>query len=84
MALDWALDEITTALGPDMVAWRWGALHRATFTHRVLTHVPVIASLADLSIESDGGDHTVNRGTTRPPLLGGCGLIGPSYLRSTV
>ena len=64
MALDRALDEIAAALGPDMDAWRWGALHRATFTHRVFTHVPVIAWLADLSIESDGGDHTVNRGRT--------------------
>lgn len=65
VALDRALDEIATDLGPDIDAWRWGALHQATFTHTVLTHVPVLAWLADLSIESDGGDHTVNRGTTR-------------------
>lgn len=65
VALDRALDEITAHLGPDIETWRWGDLHRATFTHKVLTQVPVIASLADLSIESDGGDHTVNRGTTR-------------------
>ena len=65
VALDRALDEITATLGADIHAWRWGALHQATFTHRVLTHVPVIAWLADLSIESDGGDHTVNNGKTR-------------------
>ena len=65
VALDRALDEITATLGPDIDAWRWGALHQATFTHRVFTHVPVIAWLADLSIESDGGDHTVNNGKTR-------------------
>jgi hypothetical protein len=28
------------------------------------THVPIDRWLADLSIESDGGDYTVNRGTT--------------------
>ena len=65
VALDQALDNITTALGPDIESWRWGDLHRATFSHRVFTHVPVLRWLADLSIESDGGDHTVNRGSTR-------------------
>jgi penicillin amidase len=47
-----------------MEAWRWSDLHRATFTHRVLTKVLIIKWFADLSIESDGGDHTVNRGIT--------------------
>jgi len=41
-----------------------GDLHRATFTHRILTNVPIVRWFADLSIESDGGDHTINRGTT--------------------
>ncbi|MAE44304.1 MAG: hypothetical protein CMF63_04860 [Magnetovibrio sp.] len=65
VALDRALDEITAVLGPDIEAWRWANPHRATFTHRVFTHVPVLRWLADMSIESDGGDHTVNRGTTQ-------------------
>ncbi len=64
IALQRALDEIATELGSDMDEWRWGDLHRATFTHRVFTHVPIVRWFADLSIESDGGDHTVNRGTT--------------------
>ncbi len=59
-----ALDELTTALGPSISDWRWGDMHRAVFAHPVLSHVPVIAKLSDLSIESDGGDHTVNRGMT--------------------
>ena len=63
-ALDQALDEITASLGPDMSTWRWGALHQATFTHRILSKVPVIAWWANLSIGSDGGDNTVNRGKT--------------------
>ena len=62
VALDAALAEVAADLGSDLDDWRWRALHRATFTHRVLTRVPLIALLADLSIGSDGGDHTVNRG----------------------
>ena len=64
VTLNRALDELSAALGSDLDKWRWGVLHRATFTHKVLTKVPVVKWWADLSIESDGGDHTVNRGTT--------------------
>jgi penicillin amidase len=64
MSLSLALDELAASLGADMRAWRWGALHRAAFAHPVLTHVPVVARFADLGIETDGGDHTVNRGMT--------------------
>jgi penicillin amidase len=63
-SLDRALDEISAVLGPDMDAWQWGALHQATFKHRVLTKIPLIRWWADLSIATDGGDHTVNRGMT--------------------
>src|SRR5947207_10215212 len=28
-----ALDEIAAKLGPDMNAWKWGALHKAVFPH---------------------------------------------------
>lgn len=59
-----ALDELAAALGPALSDWRWGDMHRAVFAHPVLSHVPVVARLADLSIESDGGDYTVNRGMT--------------------
>ena len=45
-----------------MASWRWGALHRATFTHRILTNIPILKGLADRDIPSDGGLHTVNRG----------------------
>jgi penicillin amidase len=65
LALDRALDEIAADLGPEIDDWRWGDLHKATFTHRVLTKVWGVRELADLTIESDGGDNTVNRGKTR-------------------
>jgi len=64
LALDRALDKISAELGPDLDKWRWGAIHRATFPHRVLTKVPALRRWADLSIESDGGNHTVDRGST--------------------
>ena len=63
-SLERALDEISAVLGRDMNTWQWGALHQATFTHTVLTKVPIARWWADLSIETDGGDHTVNRGMT--------------------
>lgn len=63
-ALDIALDEIAGSQGKDIARWRWGALHQATFIHRVFTHVPLLGRLADLAIESDGGNDTVNRGLT--------------------
>jgi len=59
-----ALDELSKALGPAMSNWRWGDRHRAVFAHPVLSHVPVVARFADIEIESDGGDNTVNRGMT--------------------
>jgi len=62
LALEQALDGLTETLGGDFADWRWGDLHRATFSHQVFTHVPVLRELADLDIPSDGGNHTVNRG----------------------
>ncbi len=63
-SLSTALDEIETSLGDDMAAWRWGALHHATFAHPVLRRAPLAAPFVDLRIETDGGDYTVNRGMT--------------------
>jgi len=62
LSLDQALNDLTEYLGDDMASWRWGALHRATFTHRILTNIPILKGLADRDIPSDGGLHTVNRG----------------------
>ncbi len=62
-ALERALDWIERRYGADPTRWRWGAAHRARFRHRVLESVPLVRRLANLEIESAGGDHTVNRGT---------------------
>lgn len=60
-----ALARIAERHGPRPDAWRWGAEHRADLTHRLLGRVPLLAGLFDLSIETDGGAFTVNRGTSR-------------------
>jgi penicillin amidase len=65
-ALNDALDELTAALGEDMDAWRWGALHRATFAGRLA----LIPGLADLftagTVEMGGDEQTVAQGLFEP------------------
>ncbi|MDH3700791.1 MAG: penicillin acylase family protein [Alphaproteobacteria bacterium] len=63
-ALDKTLDRLTADHGDDMAGWRWGARHRAYFPNRFFAAIPVIGDLASTKIETDGGDHTVNRGQT--------------------
>ena len=64
-ALDRALDDLAARYGRDMAAWRWGEAHTAHFRHPVFGHLPILRSLADIRIESDGGAYTVNRGQNR-------------------
>lgn len=64
MSLDLALDELTDVHGDEINAWRWGSVHKATFAHPILSRVPVLPMFADMSIGSDGGNYTVNRGMT--------------------
>jgi penicillin amidase len=54
-ALAAALDELTGRLGEDMAAWRWGALHRATFAGR-LALIPDLADLFTGGVVEMGGD----------------------------
>ena len=60
-----AVDMLAKNYGADAGKWKWGAAHRATFRHSLFTHVPVVRYLADLVVETDGGDATVNRGAMR-------------------
>ncbi|MSO76447.1 MAG: penicillin acylase family protein [Alphaproteobacteria bacterium] len=61
-ALERALDQLTGRHGSDMARWRWGDAHRARFKHALFDGVPIIGNLLELSIESDGGSYTLNRG----------------------
>jgi len=63
-ALEAALDEIETRIGKDPTAWRWGAVHEADFTHRIFSRIPIVSDAVKMTIATDGGDHTVNRGQT--------------------
>ena len=65
LALERALDGLASRLGPDMEGWRWGELHRAFFRHRLFSALPVVGPWADLTIHTDGGGYTVNRGAFR-------------------
>lgn len=60
-----ALAAITKRHGNDMSGWSWGLEHKAVLNHRLLGKIPVLGSLFDLSVATDGDVHTVNRGTTR-------------------
>ena len=50
--------------------WKWGDFHSAMFRHPVFGGIPGLGNLANLSIPSNGGDFTVNRGSTRFQSLG--------------
>lgn len=49
----------------DMMDWRWGNFHKARFTHSLFGLIPVLSGPTTVEIETDGSDHTVNRGGYR-------------------
>ena len=61
-----SLDNATAALidryGADVNGWRWDQAHVAHFPHPVLTRVPVLRGIANLSVPTGGGNATLNRG----------------------
>ncbi len=63
-ALKQATDKLHDSLGGDIRSWRWGDVHRARFTHPVLSKVPILGRFANLDIDSDGGNFTINRGAS--------------------
>jgi len=64
IALARALDDLTSAYGTDMDGWRWGRAHAAEFDHPVLSRLPVLKSEFALSLPTDGGVDTINRGAS--------------------
>jgi len=56
--------KLVTSFGPDIAGWRWGDVHKARFTNRALTHLPLLGRFVNLEISTDGGNYTVNRGAS--------------------
>ena len=63
-ALNSALTELRKRFGDEPKNWRWGDAHTATFPHRILRHIPLLADWSEGRIKTDGGNHTLNRGQT--------------------
>jgi penicillin amidase len=62
-ALAAAVSELRANHGADAAAWRWGDAHQATFEHPLLRFAGPLSHLIAPSVETSGGDHTINRGT---------------------
>ncbi|QIG79371.1 penicillin acylase family protein [Stakelama tenebrarum] len=63
-ALDDAVGDLAESQGSDMTRWRWGDVHRASFRHDILSHVPLIGGLVTIRVPAGGGANTVNAGQT--------------------
>lgn len=76
-----AVTSLTNTYGKDFRTWRWGKAHEATFKHPLFGRIPVLRSLADIRIESDGGAYTVNRAQPRLSNPGApfTSIHGPGY-----
>ena len=61
-ALDDGLALIVKRDGADMSQWRWGNEHVSVLRHRVYSHVPLLDRMSDISVPSDGGFYTLDRG----------------------
>ena len=64
-ALEEALEDLAARFGNDMDDWRWGQAHMARLRHPVLGRIPLLGALTTRSIETDGGEDTLNRGGAR-------------------
>lgn len=63
-ALERALAGLAATLGGSPETWRWGELHKAQLEHRLLASLPLLGRWPSLSRPSDGGEATLNRGST--------------------
>lgn len=62
--LERVVDDLSGRFGDAPQDWRWGDVHIARFRHPLFSGRLLIGEISDLSIASDGGDFTVNRGAT--------------------
>lgn len=59
-ALDQALEELSTRLGPDIAQWRWDRLHRMVAEHRPFSKVKPLDAWFTLSLPMGGDTYTVH------------------------
>ena len=59
-----ALSEGAELFGEDPALWQWGQAHRASLPHPLISRIPVLSTLLDIGIDSDGGNYTLNRGAS--------------------
>jgi penicillin amidase len=80
IALDRALDWISSRQGPDIDGWQWGREHMAAHRHPLFDGVPLLSDHASVRFPSDGGAQTLNRAH---PSYGGSrpfdAVLGASY-----
>jgi len=65
-ALDGAIEELTGSLGEDMAAWRWGALHKASFVGRLALIPDLAAMFTAGEVEMGGDEQTINQAMYEP------------------
>jgi penicillin amidase len=66
--LDSTISSLSERFGADPSAWRWGAVHQASFAHPFLRQIPVIGALATPRIAVPGDGSTLDRGGTNDAL----------------
>ncbi len=63
-SLERALAQLGEAYGHDINGWRWGKAHEAEFISPLWSRIPLLGRLLALQIPADGGQDTVNNGST--------------------
>lgn len=56
------LEVLRGRYGEDVRLWRWGDVHVALLSDSFVDNLPILGDMWSNRIETDGGDHTVNRG----------------------
>jgi penicillin amidase len=77
-ALDAAISELTSALGEDVSAWRWGALHKVKFVHQ-LAMLPGLEDFFTAGIVDVGGDEQTVMASLFEPGFGYDAEVIPSW-----
>jgi penicillin amidase len=70
-AHDLAMRTLRRAYGPDISAWHWGDAHRAHFDNPLFSRLPLISTLLDLNLPTDGDNYTINRASPQVEDLSG-------------